>query len=137
MIGRFASLGLLLIAAAVPAAAQNQALPTAPNRALAPANPTFYSTPTPAPLAPPTNPGPAGASPGGLSPLLSQPGSMYSAPAAGPSYPATSYPTPLGQEQTQIYRGNLQSQSWQLQREGIDNERSRELQEQLNQPSSR
>jgi hypothetical protein len=62
---------------------------------------------------------------------------MYSAPAAGPSYPATSYPTPLGQEQTQIYRGNLQSQSWQLQREGINNERSRELQEQLNQPNSR
>jgi hypothetical protein len=137
MIGRFASLGLLLIAAALPAAAQNQASPTAPSRALAPANPTFYSTPTLAPLAPPTNPGPAVASPGGLSPLLSQPGSMYSAPAAGPSYPATSYPTPLGQEQTQIYRGNLQSQSWQLQREGINNERSRELQEQLNQPNSR
>lgn len=134
MIACFASLALSLIAAAVPAAAQ-----TVPNRVLTPANPTFYSTPTPAPLAPPTNPGPAVAPPDGLSPLLSQPGSMYSAPPAGPSYPATSYPTPLGQQQMQTYRSNLLSQRQQLEQQGVspDNERYRELQQQLNQPSSR
>ncbi|MBV8334411.1 MAG: hypothetical protein JO358_02960 [Alphaproteobacteria bacterium] len=109
MIGRFASLVLLLITAAVPAAAQKQASQTAPNRVLAPATPTFYSTPTPAPLAPPMNPGPAVALPDGLSPLLSQPGSTYSAPPAGPSCPATSYPTPLGQQQMQTYRSDLLS----------------------------
>jgi hypothetical protein len=134
MTARFASLALLLIAAAVPAAAQ-----TVPNRVLAPANPTFYSTPTPAPLAPPRNPGPAVAPPDGLSPLLSQPGSTYSAPAAGPSYPATTYPTPLGQQQMQTYRSDLLSQRQQLEQQGVspDNERYRELQQQLNQPSSR
>ena len=139
MTRRFASLVLLLIAAAVPAAAQNQALQNAPNRVLAPTNRTFYSTPTPAPLAPPTNPGPAVAPHDGLSPLLSQPGSMYSAPWAGPSYPATSYPTPLGQQQMQTYRSDLLSQRQQLERQGVspDNERYRELQQQLNQPSSR
>lgn len=139
MIVRLVSSVLFLVAAAVPAAAQYPASQTVPNRALAPATPTFYSTPTPAPLAPPTNPGPAVAPPDGLSPLLSQPGSMYSVPPAGPSYPATTYPTPLGQQQMQTYRSDLQGQRWQLERQGVspDNERYRELQQQLNQPSSR
>jgi hypothetical protein len=140
MTSRFMSLmSVLIVAAAVPAAAQNRPTMSAQTRLPAPSTPpTAYVAPTPAPLAPPTNPGPAVAPRDGLSPLLSQPGSMYSAPAA-PSYPATTYPTPLGQQQTQIFRSGLLSQRWQLEQQGVspDNERYRELQQQLNQPSSR
>ena len=39
--------------------------------------PTVYSAPTPAPLAPPINPGAAAVPPAGLSPLLTEPGPIY------------------------------------------------------------
>jgi hypothetical protein len=142
VISRFGSLlAALIVAAATPADAQNRALITAQTRLPAPSTPlTVHVAPTPAPLAPPNSPGPAIAPPGGLSPLLSQPGSIFSTlPRAGPSYPAATYPTPLGQQQTQSYRSDLLSQRWQLEQQGVspDNERYRELQQQLNQPSSR
>ena len=142
MISRFGTLlAALIVAAATPAGAQNRALTTAPTRLPPPSTPpTVYIAPTPMPLAPPTNPGPAVAPPSGLSPLLSQPGSLFSTlPRVGPSYPAATYPSPLGQQQTQSYRADLLSQRWQLEQQGVspDNERYRELQQQLNQPSSR
>ena len=141
MISRFGSLLAVLIVVAIPVAAQNRALTTAQTRLPPPSTPlTVHIAPTPAPLAPPNNPGPVIAPPGGLSPLLSQPGSIYSTlPRTGPSYPAATYPSPLGQQQMQSYRTDLLSQRWQLEQQGVspDNERYRELQQQLNQPSSR
>jgi hypothetical protein len=141
MTSRFVSLlAALTVAAAMPALAQNKPLPPAPISLPPPSTPpTAYIAPTPAPLAPPTNPGPAVAPPDGLSPLLSQPGPISPAPRAGPSYPAATYPSPLGQQQMQSYRSDLLSQRRQLERQGVspDRERYRELQQQLNQPSSR
>jgi hypothetical protein len=141
MILRFVSLmPALIVAAALPAIAQNRPLTPAQTRLPPPSTPpTAFIAPTPAPLAPPTNPGPAIAPPDGLSPLLSQPRPISSAPRADPSYPAATYPTPLGQQQMQSYRSNLLSQRWQLEQQAVspDNERYRELQQQLNQPSSR
>ena len=101
--------------------------------------PTAFTAPTPAPLPPPTNPGPAIAPPVGLSPLLTQPGPIYStAPRTTPSYPSTPTPGPLDQQKLQSYRNDLLGQRRQLDRQGVspDNERYREIQQQLNQPSS-
>jgi hypothetical protein len=141
MILRFVSLlSALVVAAVLPAIAQNGPLTPAQTRLLAPSTPpSAYIAPTPAPLAPPINPGPAVAPPDSLSPLLSQPGPISPAPRVEPSYPAATYPTPLGQQQMRSYRSNLLSQRWQLEQQGVspDNERYRELQQQLNQPSSR
>ena len=124
---------LALMGLAVAAHAQTRAPVTAPP-------PTAYTAPTPAPLAPPTNPGPAIAPPVGLSPLLTQPGPIYStAPRTTPSYPSTPTPVPLDQQKLQSYRNDLLGQRRQLDRQGVspDNERYREIQQQLNQPSSR
>ncbi|HXO90121.1 MAG TPA: hypothetical protein VN849_04955 [Stellaceae bacterium] len=127
-----ASLLLVLLCAAVPASAQTKGrmpLPEPP--------PTVYTAPTPAPLAPPTNPGPAVAPPGGLSPLLAQPGPVPT--LRGPSYPAAPNPAPVDQQKMQGYRNDLLGQRWQLERQGVspDNQRYREIQQQLNQPGSR
>ena len=102
--------------------------------------PTIYSAPTPAPLAPPINPGPATVPPAGLSPLLTQPGPIT--PDMGetmPAYPATQLPGPTGQQSMQAYRNSLLQQQWQLDRAGVSpgSERSREIQQQLNQPGPR
>jgi hypothetical protein len=96
--------------------------------------PTVYSAPTPAPVAPPINPGPATVPPAGLSPLLTQPGPI--APDAGqamPAYPAPQLPGPTGEQNMRAYRNSLQQQQWQLERSGVspDSERSREIQQQL------
>ena len=102
--------------------------------------PTVYSAPTPAPLAPPINPGPAVVPPAGLSPLLTEPGPVYSTPErAMPAYPSPQLPGPTGQQNMQSYRNNLLDQRWQLERTGASpgSERSREIQQQLNQPGSR
>ena len=102
--------------------------------------PTIYSAPTPAPLAPPINPGPATVPPAGLSPLLTQPGPLApEAPEAMPAYPATPLPGPIGQQNTQAYRNGLLQQQWERDRSGISpgSERSREIQQQLNQPGLR
>jgi hypothetical protein len=102
--------------------------------------PTIYSAPTPAPVAPPINPGPATVPSAGLSPLLSEPGPVSSTPEPGmPAYPATQLPGPIGQQNTQAYRNGLLQQQWQLDRSGVSpgSERSREIQQQLNQTAPR
>jgi hypothetical protein len=102
--------------------------------------PTIYSAPTPAPLAPPINPGPAVVPPAGLSPLLTEPGPVYATPEqAMPAYPSPQLPGPVGQQNMQSYRNNLLDQQWQRDRNGVSpgSERSREIQQQLNQPGQR
>jgi hypothetical protein len=130
-----ASLLLVSFCAVVPAGAQTKGRLTVPRPP-----PTVYSAPTPAPLAPPTNPGPAVAPPSGLSPLLAQPGPVYQTPRQpAPSYPALSNPAPVDQQKLQGYRNDLLGQRWQLERQGVSpaNQRYRELQQQLNQPGAR
>ena len=100
--------------------------------------PTIYSRPTPAPLAPPVNPGAAVVPPAGLSPLLTEPGPVFPTPLrAMPAYPSLQLPGPVGQQSMQAYRNSLLGQQWQRERSGISpgSERSREIQQQLNQPS--
>ena len=100
--------------------------------------PTIYSRPTPAPLAPPINPGPAIVPPAGLSPLLTQPGPVFASPQQSmPAYPSPQYPGSIGEQNMQAYRSRLLLQQWRRDRAGIspDSERSREIQQQLNQPS--
>jgi hypothetical protein len=102
--------------------------------------PTIYSAPTPAPLAPPINPGPATVPPAGLSPLLTDPGPIYPSPEqAMPVYPPPSLPGPTGQQNVRAYRNGLLQQQWQRDRRGVSpgSERSREIQQQLNQPAPR
>ena len=102
--------------------------------------PTIYSAPTPAPLAPPINPGPATVPPAGLSPLLTEPGPVYQIPErAMPTYPAPSLPGPTGEQNAQAYRNSLLQQQWARDRAGISpgSERSREIEQQLNQPGLR
>jgi hypothetical protein len=102
--------------------------------------PTIYSAPTPAPVAPPINPGPATVPPAGLSPLLTEPGPIYPTPERSmPAYPAPPLPGPTGQQNMQAYRNGLLQQQWQRDRSGVSpgSERSREIQQQLNQPALR
>jgi hypothetical protein len=125
---------LATIAGIASAAAQTRGLPERLP------SPTVFSAPTPAPLAPPINPGPATVPSAGLSPLLTEPGPVFPTPErAMPAYPATPLPGPIGQQNMQSYRNNLLDQQWQRERSGISpgSERSREIQQQLNQPGSR
>jgi hypothetical protein len=128
-----AAILLGLLAASSTAAAQTRGLPTATPP------PTIYSAPTPAPLAPPINPGPAVVPPAGLSPLLTQPGPIAPDADQGmPAYPPPQLPDPTGAQKLQTYRNSLLQQQWQLERGGVSpgSERSREIQQQLNQPGS-
>jgi hypothetical protein len=125
---------LALVGVANAAGAQTKGLPI-----LLPP-PTTYSAPTPAPLAPPINPGPAVVPPAGLSPLLTEPGPIYPTPkSVMPAYPPPQLPGTVGQQNMQSYRNSLVDQRRQLERSGVSpsSERNRELQQQLNQPSSR
>jgi hypothetical protein len=102
--------------------------------------PTIYSAPAPAPLAPPINPGPATVPPAGLSPLLTQPGPAFATPQQSmPAYPSLQYPGSIAEQNTRAYHNRLLQQQWLRDRAGINpgSERSREIQQQLNQPSSR
>ena len=133
MRARATGLLLALIGAATAAGAQTRGpVPLPP--------PTIYSAPTPALLAPPINPGPAVVPPDGLSPILTQPGPVYRLPQrTDPSYPSAPVPAPVDQQKMQSYRNDLVNQRWQLDRRGVspDNERYREIQQQLSQPGSR
>ena len=125
---------LALLAAAAATAADAAGLPGP-----VPA-PTIYSAPTPAPLAPPINPGPAVVPPAGLSPLLTEPGPIYSTPEREmPAYPSPRYPGSIGEQNMQAYRNRLLQQQWQRERYAISpgSERSREIQQQLNQTGPR
>jgi hypothetical protein len=98
--------------------------------------PTTYSAPTPAPMAPPVNPGPAVVPPAGLSPLLAQPGPVYPMPErAAPAYPPAPTPGPIDQQKMQAYRNSLLGQQRRLERQGVspDSQRGREIQQQLDQ----
>src|SRR5690348_4032198 len=135
MIGKTVMICLTALAGIAGAAAQTKGLPGP-----LPSSPTIYSAPSPAPLAPPINPGPAVVPPAGLSPLLAEPGPVYPSPGqAMPAYPSPQFPGPTGQQNVQSYRNNLLDQHWQLERSGVSpgSERSREIQQQLNQPGSR
>ncbi len=125
---------LATLAGIAGAAAQTKRLP-------APApSPTVYSAPTPAPIAPLINPGPVVVPPAGLTPLLTEPGPVYPTPQRGiPAYPSLQLPGPTGQQNIQSNRNDLLDQQWQLERSGVSpgSERSREIQQQLNQPGSR
>src|SRR3984893_15915483 len=82
--------------------------------------PTIYSAPTPAPLAPPINPGPAVVPPAGPSPVLTEPGPVYATPEqAMPAYPSPQLPGPVGQQNMQSNRNNLLDQQWLLERSGV------------------
>jgi hypothetical protein len=119
------SLLMVLLYAALPAGAQTRGRLPVPEPPL-----TVYTAPTPAPLAPPTNPGPAVAPPSGLSPLLAQPGPLFpTSRLRGPSYPASPNPAPVDQQKMQGYGNDLLGQRWQLERQGVspDNRRFREL----------
>jgi hypothetical protein len=116
------------------------AVAAAQTRGPVPQSPTTVTTPTPAPLAPPINPGPPPAPRDGLSPLLSQPGPVNQTPQrAGPSYPSSSSLAPVDQQKMQGYRNDLVGQRFQLERQGVSpsTQRFREIQQQLNQPSAR
>jgi hypothetical protein len=122
------------IAGIASAAAQTKGLP-GPLPA-----PTIYSAPTPAPMAPLINPGPAVAPPAGVPPLLTQPVPTNAhTTQAMPAYPSPQFPGPTGQQNMQSNRSNVLDQQWQLERSGVSpgSERSREIQQQLNQPGSR
>jgi hypothetical protein len=56
-----------------------------------------------------------------------------------PAYPSPQLPGPTGEQNKQSYRNNLLDQRWQLERNGVSpgSERSREVEQQLNQPGSR
>jgi hypothetical protein len=102
--------------------------------------PTIYSAPTPAPLAPPINPGPAVVPPAGLSPLLTVPGPIYPTPEREmPAYPSPQYPGSIGDQNMQAYRNRLLLQQWRRDRTGISpgSEQSREIQQLLNQMGPR
>jgi len=56
-----------------------------------------------------------------------------------PAYPAPPLPGPTGQQNMQAYRNGLLQQQWELDRKGVSpgSQRSREIQQQLNQPGPR
>jgi hypothetical protein len=125
-------LPLLEISSAATAQTRGLPTPTPP--------PTIYSAPTPAPVTPPINPGPAIVPPAGLSPRLTQPGPIApDADQGTPAYPSPQLPGPTGRQNLQAYRNRLLQQQWELERSGVspDSERSREIQQQLNQLDSR
>ena len=91
----------------------------------------------PAPLAPPTTSGPAPTSTMAPSPILTQPGPFTTAPAEPrPVAPPPAAPGPIDQQKKQSYRSGLIQQQRQLELQGVSpaDERSREIQQQLNAP---
>jgi hypothetical protein len=135
MMAKTVMICLVTLAGITSAAAQTKGLSAVPLRP-----PTIYSAPTPAPLAPPINPGPAVVPPAGLSPLLTEPGPVYPTPErAMPAYPSPQLPGPIGQQNTRAYRNGLLQQQWERDRSGVSpgSERSREIQQQLNQTAPR
>jgi hypothetical protein len=101
--------------------------------------PAITPPPTPAPLAPPINPGYAAAPSDGLSPILSHSVPLYELPQASPpAYPAPQLPGPIDQQKLQAFRNGLVFQQWQLQSQGLSpsTTSSREILQQLNAPDA-
>jgi len=128
---------LLAFLLALGAAAASAAQIGPPTQLLPQSLPAIVPPTSPAPLPPPINPGYVAAPPNGLSPILTQPGPVYELPApAAPSYPPPQLPGPIDNQKMQSFRNELLGQQWRLQRNGVspDSQRSREIQQQLNQP---
>jgi hypothetical protein len=89
----------------------------------------------PAPLGPPTGSVPAPAPNYAPSPILTQPGPVF-VPQRAPAPAAPAGPSSIDQQKTQSYRSGLQQQQRDLERQGVSpaNERSREIQQELNPP---
>jgi hypothetical protein len=131
---------LVLIGVTTAAIAQTKAPTLQPPRSAPTIFMTPFTAPTPIPQAPPTGAAPAPTPPNGLSPLLTQPSLLFGPPErASPSHSPTPAPAPVDQQKMQSYRNDLINQRFQLDRQGVSpgNERYREIQRQLNQPSSR
>ena len=94
----------------------------------------------PIPLAPPVNPGYVPAPPNGLSPILTQPGPVITLPppTTRPYAAPPPLPGPIDQQKTQSYRNELIGRQWRQERQGVSpaDPRAREVQQQLNQPTS-
>jgi hypothetical protein len=89
----------------------------------------------PAPLGPPTGSVPAPGPNYAPSPILTQPGPVF-VPQRAPAPAAPAGPSSIDQQKTQSYRSGLQQQQRDLERQGVSpaNERSREIQQELNPP---
>lgn len=125
-----AALAILLAAAGAAAAS----LPSGVQQQFLPLPGTVPVPTTPAPMAPPINPGYAVAPPVGLSPILTQPGpALPPMQTVNPSYPPLSLPGPIDQQKMQTYRNDLRAQQRELQRQGVSpaTQRAREIQQQL------
>jgi hypothetical protein len=95
--------------------------------------------PTPAPLAPPINPGYAAAPADGLSPILHESVPLFESPQSQPpSYPQMQLPGPIDQQKMQAYTNSLRAQQWQLQAQGLSPSSllSRQIIQQLNTPDA-
>jgi hypothetical protein len=95
---------------------------------------------SPAPLAPPINPGYAPEASVGISPILTEPSPIYELPQQQPTtaYPAPQLPGPVDQQKMTAYSNALRSQQWQMQSRGVPlggTYRGREILEQMNAPS--
>src|SRR5215468_662813 len=64
------------------------------------------------------------------------PAGLSTVDGTGPVFPPPQLPGPVGQQNMRAYRNSLLDQQWQRERSGISpgSERSREIQQQLNQP---
>lgn len=134
------SVGALVTLAAVAgwAASADAAIQTLGPPQLLPL-PAITPPPTPAPLAPPINPGYAAASADGLSPILTTPGPVYEFPQPqAPSSPLVQLPGPIDQQKMHAYANSLRAQQWQLQSQGLSPSTAinREILQQLNVPDA-
>jgi hypothetical protein len=122
-----ASLALLLLmlsAAGTSARPLQQLLPL----------PAIAAPPVPAPLSPPINPGTAAAPPQGISPLLLQPGPVFTLPQrASPSSPPPTRSAPIDQQKISNYRLWLSGRLQLFDRSGVSpaDPLFREIQQQL------
>jgi hypothetical protein len=101
--------------------------------------PAITPPPTPAPLAPPINPGYASAPADGLSPILHESVPLFESPQPQPpSYPQMQLPGPIDQQKMQAYANSLRAQQWQLQSQGLSPSSliSRQIIQQLNTPDA-
>jgi hypothetical protein len=119
-----AALLLMLTAAGAPARLLQQQLPPPP----------IAAPPIPAPLPPPINPGAPAAPPQGISPLLLQPGPVFTQPLSErASRPPPTVLAPIDQQKTTSYEMWLSGQLRLLERGGASpaDSLSREIQQQL------
>jgi hypothetical protein len=121
---RLAPLLLMLGAAGASARPIEQLLPL----------PAIAAPPIPAPLSPPINPGAAAPPPQGISPLLLQPGPLFTLPQrASPSAPPPTLSAPIDQQKIGSYQMWLSGQLRLLERSQVspDDLLFREIQQQL------